>query len=471
MRAFLFTLLFAISAQALTESDAAARLRMTLQIARERNDKALVSQVEKLARLFKSDLPNDAEEKLRQMESAVGIDPGGWSMAGQPLFRATEAMKAKHDEFDQKLRAAMLSDDASKVRAVTDEILVVLGDQAGLPDGRRMGRKPAGMRITEAEVTQLFLKALETQSRTTRSLMAAEPLPDQMMRVYGYVLQACADIRPMVKKHQPADLPKLTKLAEGTAKIMLTLQQPSGLFPFPDLRGKNIRFGDIITRHLEAGNVEVKDGWLITADPDGGSQFDTGVCGVALLCAGESFQNETWKAAGTRAAEWALTQKCCANFNYNAFSVSLLAQAYRITQEARFQSAALHKFRVGVAPGQSPNGRWMDAHNARTVYHIIILRSMADLAAIVKNERAEVGAVARPAIKALLDEFDAMGITVEALPELLALSALYPDDLRLKQATTAMASSLIEKCTDGKNVKMGAQPNQLAVVPAAMAQP
>jgi hypothetical protein len=63
-----------------------------------------------------------------------------------------------------------------------------------------------------------------------------------------------------------------------------------------------------------------------------------------------------------------------------------------------------------------------------------------------------------------LDEFDAMGITVEALPELLTVAELYPDDLRLKAAVSSMASSLIEKCTDGSNVKMGAQPNQLAAV-------
>ena len=186
-----------------------------------------------------------------------------------------------------------------------------------------------------------------------------------------------------------------------------------------------------------------------------------------MLRAGTVFKNEAWIAAGKCAAEWALQQKCCANFNYNAFSVSLLANAYRLTKDERFLKNALHKFRVGVAPGQAPNGRWMDAHNARTVYHIIILRALGDLAAVVKDERAEIDAAARPAIKALLDEFDAMGITVEALPEMLAVSVLYPDDARLKAAVSQMASSLIEKSTDGKHVKMGAQPNQLAVVPQA----
>lgn len=465
MRFLLWCLCFVTAAHALTPADAEARLKMALQVARERNDRALVTEVEKLGRRFKEALPADAEVQLCELEIKVGIDSGGWSMAGQPLFHPTAEMADKSKTLGKQLHEAMLSDDPTKVRAVTAEMLAVLGDQAGLPDGRRMGRKPKGALLGEAEATKLFLDALKSQGRALRSLMDGQPLPDQMLRLYGYVLNACADIRPFVVKHQPDALPEISKLAEGCAKILTTLQQPEGHLPFPDLRGKNIRFGDMITRQLDAGKVEVKDGWLITADPDGGSQFDTGVCGAALLRSGAAFQNESWIAAGKRAADWALQQKCCANFNYNAFSVSLLAHAFRLTKDERFLKGALQKFRVGVAPGQAPNGRWMDAHNARTVYHIIILRALGDLALVVRDERAEIDAVARPSIKALLDEFDAMGINVEALPEMLVLAQMYPGDTRLKTAVSQMASSLIEKSTDGKQVKMGAQPNQLAVVP------
>ena len=465
MRFFLLFLTCVSLAQAADPADAEARLKMALQIARERNDRSLVIQVEKLGRQFKETLPSDAEAQLAVLETKVGIDPGGWSMAGQPLFHPKPEMLEKQKILEQQLKEAMASDDETKVKLATQAMLTVLGDQAGLPDGRRLGKKPKGMKLSEAGSTQLFLKALNSLGSPIKRLMEAKPLPDQMLRLYGYTLAACAEIQPFVLKHQPADLADLHRLAKGCATILITLQQPQGHLPFPDLRGKNIRFGDMINRQLEAGTIQVKDGWLITADPDGGSQFDTGVCGVALLKAGEVFKDAAWTTAGLKAAEWAMTQKCCPNFNYNAFSVSLLAEAYRHHHDERFLKAALHKFRVGVAPGQAPNGRWLDAHNARTVYHIIILRALGDLGNLVKEERAEVDAVAKPAIKALLDEFDAMGITVEALPELLTLSTLYPEDTRLKTAVSEMASSLIEKCTDGKNVKMGAQPNQLAAVP------
>jgi hypothetical protein len=437
---------------ALTPEDAGARLRMARQIARERNDANLVRGVEKLARDFKSSLPADAEEQLREAEKVVGIDPGGWSMSGQPLFHPTPEMEATLKASGPKLIAAMASGDAKAVREITLAMQSVLGDQAGVPDGRRMGQKAGELKLSRAEAVKLFLDALETQGRAMRTLMKGDLLPDQMARVYAYVLDACVTMHPHVAQHAPQRLAEVEKLLRGTAGVLLKLQQAKGHFPFPDLRGKNIRFGDMTEKQLQIGSIQIKDGWIITPDPDGGSQFDTGVCGVALLRAGEVLKDETYLAAGRRAAEWAAKQTCCANFNYNAFSVSLLARA-------GMKEAALQKLRVGVAPGQAKNGRWIDPHNARTVYHVIILRALADL-----GRSAEVDAVALPAIRALLDEFDAMGITVEALPELHALAKQHPDDARLQKAVRDMASVIVSKCTDGTRVKLGAQPHQLAAV-------
>ncbi len=474
MKAFALWPLLTVSAWAvdLSTEEAEARLRMALQIAREHNDRALVAKVEKAGRYFKAGLPEDTDKRLREVEAAVGIDPGGWSMAGQPLFHPTAAMKAKQPELNAKLVAAMQRDDTAQVRAATQEMLAVLGDQAGVPDGRRAGRKAEPRTLGEAEATKLFVDALKGEGRAIRQLSEGKPLPDQMLRLYAEVLTGVTIIRPFAEKHAPDSMADLHKLTNGVATILTSLQQPEGHFPFPDLRGKNIRFGDMINRQLKAGAVVVKDGWLVTADPDGGSQFDTGVCGTALLLAGQLNGNETWKQAGLKAADWALTQKCCANFNYNAFSVSLLAEAFRVSGESKYLDGALKKFRVGVAPGQAPNGRWMDAHNARTVYHRIILQGLGDLMFALpkdrQDERAELNRVTQPALKALLDEFDAMGMTVEALPELLTLTAVYPDDTRLKTAVQAMAGHIIAKCTDGKRVKLGSAVAQLAAVVRVM---
>jgi hypothetical protein len=463
--------------KAVTPQDAEGRLRMALQIAREQNDKVLVAEVEKIGRqvsaTLRSGKAEGVDEQLRAIESKVGIDPGGWSMAGQPLFHGTPEMLEKSKVLGPKLAAAMKSDNPVQVRAITAEMITVLGDQAGVPDGRRAGQKAEPRPMTEAAATKLFLDALASEARTVRQLAEGKPLPDQMVRLYAYVLSAATTIQPFAAKHQPDALADIDKLTRGVASILTKLQQPEGHFPFPDLRGKNIRFGDMIKNQLSAGKVTLREGWIVSPDSDGGSQFDTGVCGTALLVASQLHSNDEWKRAGLRAADWALSQPCCGNFNYNAFSVSLLALAFRFSGDTKYLDGALKRFRVGVAPGQAPNGRWIDAHNARTVYHVIILRSLGDLASVLpaerKTERAELNEVTRPAVKALLDEFDAMGITVEALPELLTLATLHPADTRIQKATQDMAASLIAKCTDGKRVKMGAQPNQLAAVPASCA--
>ncbi len=467
---FALALLPVMRATAATPSreDAEARLRLALQIARERNDRDLVAAVDRLGRTFKAGLPVDADAQLRQLESSVGIDPGGWSMAGQPVFRPTPELLAQSKVLAVRLDAAMKTDDPARVRTVTTALRELLGAQAGVPDGRRLGRRVEVKPMTPAQAARLFLDALKSEAPRLRPLTQAQPLPDQMPRLYASLLDGTTTIRPLVEGNQPAEWPGVENLARGLATILIKLQRPEGFFPFPDLRGKNLRFGDMTEQQVRAGAAEVRDGWIVSPDPGGGSQFDTGVCGAALLAAGRRAGEAAWTRAGLRAADWALGQPCCANFNYNAFSVSLLAEAHRVTGAPRYLDGAVQKFRVGVAPGQAPNGRWLDAHNARTVYHVIILRALGDLGAVLpadrQTERDEVERVTRPALAALLDEFDAMGVTVEALPELLTLRERYPADARLRAAVERMAASLIAKSTDGRRVKMGAQPNQLAAV-------
>ncbi len=449
-----------------------ARLKMAHQIARERNDAALVKQVTAAAAGINELGPAAREARLREVESAVGIDPGGWSMAGQPLFHPSPEREAAIRAIGPRFKEALALGSVKAVKAVTTDWLAALGDQAGRPDGRRPGAQPGTLAIDEGTATRLFLDAIASEEKAVRELTAGKPLPGQMLRFYGYLLEGLAMIRPFAERHAPDDLDQVDALASGVAGILIRLQQPAGHFPFPDLRGRNLRFGDMIEKGLAAGTIEVRDGWMISVDPDGGSQFDSGICGIALLRAGEVWSNPEWTAAGFRAADWAVAQPCSTNFNYNAFSVSLLCQAHARDRSRGYLDAALAKFRLGIAPGQAPNGRWLDSHNARTVYHLIILRSLGDLMNALppgSADHAEVKAIADPAVTAMLDEFDAMGITVECLPELIPLVAQLSDPGRLRGALHRVAASLVEKSREGTRVRLGAQPHQLAAVAAWVA--
>lgn len=231
-------LMIAPLAASALDDETEARLRMARQIARERNDATLVERVEGTAvRIGEGHDATAAEALLREVESAVGIDPGGWSMAGQPLFHPSPEREAGTRAIGPKLKAALAEESIEGVEATVAEWLAVLGDQAGVPDGRRPGAKPGPLSLDEAAATRLFLDALASEGRAVRELTASRPLPGQMLRFYAYVLDGLATIRPLAERHAADSLDELDALAAGTASILTNLQQPDGHFPFPDLRG------------------------------------------------------------------------------------------------------------------------------------------------------------------------------------------------------------------------------------------
>jgi hypothetical protein len=466
----------AVFADELAPGDANARWQLARQLARETNDRELVRRVEDTRQPLKAALaagkPTDAEAILRKLETAVGIDPGGWSMNGLGIFHPTPAIMSRRNELNDALEDAMAKGDIGEVQTAVADMRRTLGDQAGLPDARRPGSRAEPHPLIEAAAVNLFLAALQSEKQYMREITAGRTVNNNMLRFYADIVQGCCDIRPAVRKQAPQRLAELDPLVNGACSILTRFQQPAGYFPLPDLRGKNIRFGEMTEKLLADHPDGAKDGWILVVDPAGGTQFDTGVCGVALLAAGAEYQRDEWTQAGLRAAEWALQQRCVRNFNYNAFSVSLLAHASRISHDNRHLAGALHKLRLGVAPGQVDNGRWIDAHNARTVYHLIILRALHDLWEAMPPEprppREDVARITTKAVGALLDEYTAAGITTPAVKELLRHEALNPaPDPRLRGAIELTASVIHDKCARGSGTRVGVSFTELAALARA----
>jgi hypothetical protein len=391
-------------------------------------------------------------------------------MHGLKIFKPTPEFLTQRDALNHALAEAMTK-DAAAVQKVCADMRALLGDQAGVPDARRAGERAEPRAISQAEAVQLFLGALESEKRNLREISAGKTVGHNMLRFYADIIQGCCEARPAVQRYQPDKLKDVDKLIAGACAILLRLQQPSGLFPFPDLRGQNIRFGEMIERQVAGHPDAIKDGWLVMADPDGGTQFDTGLCGVALLTAGAAFQRTDWTQAGRHAADWALAQRCVPNFNYNAFSVGLLAHAHKATGDARYLAGALRKAEIGVLPGQAANGRWLDPHNARTVYHLIILRALHDLAAAAPAARVEVTSATSKAVSALLDEFEKAGITTVALRELQRHAALNPKpDARLKAMIELNRAMIEQKCRRGDRAKLAVALTELGALTVAQSR-
>jgi uncharacterized protein YyaL (SSP411 family) len=201
---------------------------------------------------------------------------------------------------------------------------------------------------------------------------------------------------------------KAMSTAREAADFLIWAQEQAGAgcYPFPAAKGTSQdRAMQVATRFLEraekAGKIgeTVRNGWAFEDHGDGGLQFDNGECGVAIFELYEATKDSRYRDSAIKATDWALARPMVTNWNYNSFSVDLLAKAHEITGEQKYLDAAVKKAVLGVMPGQLTDGpragRWMDPHNARPSYHYLMLGALARLASQMPAEHADRAAVMR----------------------------------------------------------------------------
>ena len=455
----------------ITLETADARLRRAYALARETNDEEVIEKVleyrDGVKRSFgRKDLVA-AERLVRDAEECVGLDAGGETMGGLRIANIHADTQKKLDAMRERLEKAMNGNDLAAVSAIVAESEKLLGDNAGLPDVRRKGDQAKALPAKPADVAELFLKVIQIDPRSLKALSSGKPVGDTLPRGYASVVHGCLTIRPLVEKHFRDKLEIVDGLIKGCCATMIALQVEKGHFKFPDLRGKHIRFGEMIEKLVAKDPNAIEDGWVVVPDPEGGSQFDAGECGTALLQASAILKNEDWKRAGLKAADWAMSAPLVANFNYNAFSVSLLCEAHRVSGEKKYLDAAWKKYQFGVASGQVANGRWIDSHNARTVYHMILLRSLHEMLETlpIGKDRDSVEKSARRAVLSILEEAEKLGapVTSMTVSELGRHARLTKDcPAKAREILEIAASATIQRCSSGGRVRTGAPLPELA---------
>lgn len=294
------------------------------------------------------------------------------------------------------LRAALAREDLAAIRKSVDAVRRQLGTKAGEPEvaDRWQLIPPEGSWLTEEEARPGFtpyLSQWEQRVRTWSQEMEAGQMKDPL-RAPASVVGGCV----AVCRAGLAGAERCEKLAREAADLLCRAQAEAGAgcFPFPASRGASgARAFQAASRFLAkaeaAGRLEevTRHGWIFDdLGQDGGLQFDNAEAGVAMLELYELTHEPRWLAAARSAADWAAARPLCANWNYNSFSVWLLAKACEVTGEKRYGEAALKKARLGVLPGQMTDGphagRWLDPHNARPAYHYIMLRALTQLAVV-----------------------------------------------------------------------------------------
>ena len=291
------------------------------------------------------------------------------------------------------LDSALFHENTPKTDSLCRVIKTVLGPQGGIPD-----QLETPFALTTSTVWLPFASALGlAHTVITNDSTAYDQLwktaqgrhPQKNYADHSLFLRFAAEnavglLQIAGVETNPSRKARYTQWATRTLDTLLNRQLASGAFPFPDLRTYNDpTFGPIIQAFLlscgaDSVNVLV-NGWIINDKGSGEFKFDAGIIADAFYRAYVYTGNTNYKTACVKAATYLAQQRLSRNFNYNSFVALGCGRGYQCTSDT-FLLRKMHvNLRTGLLSGQQINGRWFDGHNARSVYHGLMLKHLAQV--------------------------------------------------------------------------------------------
>jgi len=375
------------------------------------------------------------------------------------------AMRAERDSLREALAAELLAADETGIRRGVAAMVEALADRAGVPE------VPDTIEPVPAAVLPLqpeeFLRAYDASIRLIERrkwwTIGLDPTTlKRSLREPAAVIEGCLAVRRV----NPVRAEHLLALARDAGDFLIWAQHQggTGVVPFPAVRGGTspafAASEQVLKRAAKEGRLApmMRSGWLIDDALDGGLQFDNGLAGVALIHLHEATGDNSYRQAAIAAADWAATRPLVPNWNYNSFSVYLLAEVHRLTGDPKYLALAVTKARLGVLPGQLTSGpragRWADPHNARPAYHFIMVRALAALAAVMPAEDPDLPAIVEAIRLALLarnPDFQQGVANAESAMEALLLVERLPPHVAasLLHCQTAEALATLERFAVG----------------------
>ncbi|MGB0495236.1 MAG: hypothetical protein ACPGJI_02685 [Kangiellaceae bacterium] len=274
-----------------------------------------------------------------------------------------------------EVRNAQQKRDLASIQQNVTSIIQKLGNWAGNPDVAPSYFAPIETKIPDRKPVGILWQSINDDIHN-KALWRQVPNgnPDKMKQGLRAAARPVITYSILYSLNTYKQQKHLNIITKG-ANYLLGLQQENGLFPMPDLRGKDQRQTIMINRILRKNPDAIVDGWLI-ADHRGELLYDHSTAGVAMVEAFRITKDQKFFESAKKASQWAMSQAIDTDWANNAFAAWLLAEFYSISEQEVFIKAAIDKLEYGVLPGLLENGRWLDPFNSKLVYHSINVRGM-----------------------------------------------------------------------------------------------
>ena len=316
-----------------------------------------------------------ADETFR----AAAFSPATWP--GVADGKTQRIVKPISEEYLRILR----SGDREALMPVRDRLVAALGSYAGVPEERPEYGLPINSGKPDVRrIEKLRIDALDRQigdfgwdqaAKLQTSPGSGGKVP--RLRVSQRQIQALLEMHEAGLDHDG----KYLRHAVAGLDYLLSVQAKSGVFGYPyEPGGPGLRrqAAAAAERGERQGRTMVEREWVIDDLGTVGLNFYNVVGGVTLLYGYALTGDRRYLDSAKRAGEWARSRPLVLNYNYNGFSGILLARLYRVTGEQQWLDDARKVFELGVVPGQMPDGRWFDQHNAKVQYHAILCSQLLE---------------------------------------------------------------------------------------------